>query len=233
MPEMSQWWPWLSLAALGAFHGLNPAMGWLFAVSLGLQERRLRAVVTALGPIALGHALAIGLAAVAVGTLGLVIPQRVLLVLGGAALLGFAAYKVATRFRHPRWVGMRVGPRELVMWSFLMASAHGAGMMLVPVLVAMRGDAVASVMAHAEHLGHLGHQVPGGTASLLPALAAVGLHALAMLAVAGTLAVVVYQYVGVEVLRRVWVNLDLLWVAALVVVGGLALGLGLWPVLGG
>jgi len=229
MPEMSQWWPWISLAALGAFHGLNPAMGWLFAVSLGLQERRLRAVTTALGPIALGHALAIGLAAIAVGALGLVIPQRLLLTLGGAVLLGFAAYKVATRFRHPRWVGMRVGPRELVMWSFLMASAHGAGLMLVPVLVALRGDAVAGALAHAEHLGHMGHQMPDGNDSLLPALAAVGLHSAAMLAVAGTLAVVVYQKVGVEVLRRAWVNLDLIWVGALVIVGGMALGLGLWP----
>jgi hypothetical protein len=233
MPEMSQWWPWLSLLALGAFHGLNPAMGWLFAVSLGLQERRLRAVTMALGPIALGHALAIGLAVVAVSTLGLVIPQRVLLTLGGGVLLAFAAYKVVSRFRHPRWVGMRVGPRELVLWSFLMASAHGAGLMLVPVLVALRGDAVASALAHTEHLGHMGHQPPGRTDSLLPALAAVGLHSVAMLAVAGTLAVVVYQKVGVEVLRRAWVNLDLIWVGALVVVGGMALGLGLWPVLAG
>src|SRR5215204_3188453 len=162
MPEMSQWWPWISLAALGAFHGLNPAMGWLFAVALGLQERRLRAVTAALGPIALGHALAIGLAAVAVGVLGLVIPQRLLLALGGAVLLGFAAYKVATRFRHPRWVGMRIRPRELVLWSLLMASAHGAGLMLVPVLVELRGDGMSSALAQPEHLGHMGHQMPGG-----------------------------------------------------------------------
>ena len=233
MPEMSQWWPWISLAALGAFHGLNPAMGWLFAVSLGLQERRLRAVTIALGPIALGHALAIGLAAVAVGALGLVIPQRLLLASGGVILVGFAAYKVATRFRHPRWVGMRVGPRELVLWSFLMASAHGAGLMLVPVLVGLRGDGVSSVMAHADHLGHMGHEPPGADDSLLPALAAVGLHSFAMLAVAGTIAVVVYQKVGLEVLRRAWVNLDLIWVGALGIVGGIALGLSLWPSLAG
>jgi hypothetical protein len=231
MPEMSQWWPWISLAALGAFHGLNPAMGWLFAVSLGLQERRLRAVVTALGPIALGHALAIGLAVVVVSMLGLVIPQRVLLALGGAALLGFAASKVATRFRHPRWVGMRVTPRELVLWSFLMASAHGAGLMLVPVLAGLRGEGVPSALAHAGHLGHAGHQPTAASDALLPALAAVGLHSLAMLAVAGAIAVVVYQKLGVEVLRRAWVNLDLLWAGALVVTGGIALGLGLWTLL--
>jgi hypothetical protein len=229
MLDLNSSWPWLSLLALGAFHGLNPAMGWLFAVALGLQERRLRAVTTALGPIALGHALAIGLAAVAVGMLGVVIPQRVLLALGGAALLGFAAYKVATRFRHPRWVGMRVSPRELVLWSFLMASAHGAGLMLVPVLAGLRGEGVPSALAHAAHLGHVGHQPPAASDAVLPTLAAVGLHSVAMLAVAGVVAVVVYQKVGVEVLRRAWVNLDFIWTGALVVVGGLALGLSLWP----
>ena len=227
MSELSLSWPWLSLVALGAFHGLNPAMGWLFAVALGLQERRLRAVVAALGPIALGHALAIGAAAIAVGLLGLVLPQRLLLALGGAALLGFAAYKIATRFRHPRWVGMRVTPRELVFWSFLMASAHGAGLMLVPVLVSLRGEGVVS--AHAAHLGHAGHYPSAANDTLLPALAAVGVHAAAMLAVAGVIAVVVYQKVGVEVLRRAWVNLDLLWVGTLAVTGSVALGLALWP----
>jgi hypothetical protein len=233
MPDMSVSWPWLSLALLGAFHGLNPGMGWLFAVALGLQERRLRAVTAALGPIALGHGLAIGLAAIVVGVVGLVIPQQLLLALGGAALLGFAAYKVATRFRHPRWVGMRVSPRELVLWSFLMASAHGAGLMLVPVFAGLRGEGVPSALAHAGHLGHLAHQPSAASDALLPALAAVGLHSAAMLAVAGAIAVVVYQKVGVEVLRRAWVNLDVLWAGALAVAGGIALGLGLGPFLAG
>jgi hypothetical protein len=233
MAALNTYWPWLSLLVLGAFHGLNPAMGWLFAVSLGLQERRLRAVTGALGPIALGHALAIGLAAVVVGVVGLVLPQRLLLAVGGAALLGFAGYKVVTRFRHPRWVGMRVSPRELVLWSFLMASAHGAGLMLVPVLAGLRGEGVPSSLAHADHVSHSGHQASAASDALLPALAAVGLHSAAMLGVAGALAVVVYQRVGVEVLRRAWVNLDLIWVGALAVTGGIALGLSLWPVLAG
>ena len=233
MPELHAIWPWVSLAALGAFHGLNPGMGWLFAVALGLQERRLGAVTAALGPIALGHALAIGGAAVVVGALGVVVPQRLLLAMGGAVLLGFAAYKVATRFRHPRWVGMRVGPRELVLWSFLMASAHGAGLMLAPVLVALRGEGVPSAMAHAGHAGHMDHGVSAAGDALVPAQAAVGVHSAAMLTVAGLVAVVVYQKVGVDVLRRAWVNLDLIWVGALAVTGGIALGLGLWPYLNG
>jgi hypothetical protein len=233
MLDLSSSWPWLSLLALGAFHGLNPAMGWLFAVALGLQERRLQAVITALGPIALGHALAIGLAAVVVSMLGVMIPQRLLLALGGAALLAFAAYKLATRFRHPRWVGMRVGPRELVLWSFLMASAHGAGLMLVPVLAGLRSEGVPSALAHAGHFGHGGHQTSVASDAVRPALAAVGLHSAAMLAVAGVVAVVVYQKLGVEVLRRAWVNLDFIWVGTLIVVGSIALGAGLWPLLTG
>jgi hypothetical protein len=208
-------------------------MGWLFAVALGLQERRLRAVVAALGPIALGHALAIALAGLAVGALGLIVPQRALLTLGGAALIAFAAYKLATRFRHPRWVGMRVTPRQLVFWSFVMASAHGAGLMLVPVLVQLRGEGTSSALAHAEHLGHLGHHSSGGNDALLPTLAAVSLHSAAMLTVAGLLAVVVYQKLGVEVLRRAWVNLDFIWVGVLAITGALALGFGLWPALVG
>jgi hypothetical protein len=233
METLQTFWPWLSLAALGAFHGLNPAMGWLFAVSLGLQERRLRAVIAALGPIALGHALAIALAGLAVGALGLVVPQRALLALGGAALLAFAVSKVITRFRHPRWVGMRVSSRQLVLWSFLMASAHGAGLLLVPVLAGVRGEGVSRASAHAAHLGHVGHQPMAANDALLPTLAAVGLHSLTMLAVAGVIAVVVYQKLGVEVLRRAWINLDLIWVGTLIVVGSIALGAGLWPLLTG
>ncbi len=223
-------WPWLALVALGAFHGLNPAMGWLFAVALGLQERKVGAVTAALGPIALGHALATGVAAIGVGLLGLIIPESLMLLLGGLVLIGFATYKVVTRFRHPRWVGMRVGPRQLVLWSFVMASAHGAGLMLAPVLIGLRGDAVPTALAHSGHAGHAahaGHQAEIGDA-LLPALAAVGLHAAAMLIVAGAIALIVYQKVGVEVLRRAWINLDLIWVGALAVTGSLAIGLSFW-----
>ena len=237
MFELSLSWAWISLVLLGAFHGLNPAMGWLFAVALGFQERRLRAVVAALGPIALGHALAIGLVAVPVGLLGLMIPQDLLLTLTGLVLLGFAGYKIATRFRHPRWVGMRVRPRELVLWSFLMATAHGAGLMLAPVLVRMRGEAVPGALAetaHAEHLGHAGHAghqlTPGGDA-LGPALTGVALHSAAMLAVAALIAVVVYRRLGVDLLRQAWINLDLVWFGAFLLVGGITLGLGIWPLL--
>jgi len=217
-------WPWLSLALLGAFHGLNPAMGWLFAVALGLQEQRLRGVLASLVPIAVGHAASIGLVAVAVGLLQLVVPRVTLLVSGGLVLLGFAAYKVATRFRHRRWVGMRVTSRQLALWSFLMATAHGAGLMLVPVLVHLSGtsDRLATVATeHAGHLAVVGSSVGAG-------LAAVAVHTLAMFLTMGVIAVAVHQLFGVEVLRRAWINLDLIWVAALGLAGLITLALGLW-----
>jgi hypothetical protein len=241
MHPFDSFWPWITLLALGGFHGLNPAMGWLFAVSLGFQERRLHGVVKALGPITLGHALAIAVVAVPFGLLGLVMPQNVLLVIIGLVLLGFAGYKFFTRFRHPRWVGMRVRPRELVLWSFLMATAHGAGLMIVPVLAGMRGDAVPRALAesgHADHMAHMANMMPmdhnspeqvsAGGDALGHAAAAVALHSAAMLVVTGLIAIVVFRKVGVDVLRRAWINLDLIWFGAFVVAGMVTLGLGVW-----
>jgi hypothetical protein len=220
-------WSLLPLIGLGIFHGINPGMGWLFAVALGMQERRLGAVVAALGPIALGHALAIGIVALAIGLLGTFIPAEVLLVAGGLTLLGFAGYKIATRFRHPRWVGMRVSRRELVAWSFLMATAHGAGLMLIPVLVRLRDDGIPAVAAEGHHAHHATHHATTASEPLATALTAVAIHSAAMLGAAALLAVVVYRVVGVGMLRRAWVNLDLVWVGALIVTGGVTLLIGL------
>src|SRR5262247_3417738 len=140
-------WPWLVLVGLGAFHGINPGMGWLFAVALGLQEKSQRAVKRALLPIALGHALSIGVVVLVVGLLQAVLPEQVVRYLC-AALLGVFCLWRLVRARHPRWVGMRVGFRDLMLWSFLMASAHGAGLMLVPLLL---GWSPAAHMTHAHH----------------------------------------------------------------------------------
>jgi hypothetical protein len=226
--------PWLTLALLGAFHGLNPAMGWLFAVSIGFQERRTRAVVGALGPIALGHLLAIAAIAIPVGLLQVVLPERVVMIGGGLALLAYAAYKVITRFRHPRWVGMRITSWELVSWSALMAAAHGAGLMLIPALAGLSHDEPAMAMASPMPEGRAHHmqmvtEHDSGTRALLEALAAVSLHTLAMLLVMGVIAIAVYRWVGVGILRRAWFNLDLVWTGTMAVAGGITLALGLWP----
>jgi hypothetical protein len=213
---VSESWPWLALAVLGAYHGLNPAMGWLFAVALGLQEQRRGAVLQALPPIALGHATAVLLAVLVIGIAQLMVPLDVLRYVCAGVLILFGLYKLA-KHRHPRWVGMRVGFRDLTVWSFLMATAHGAGLMVVPVLLRL-SSAEQMQGAHA-HGAHTGHATITGSTTVLADLAAVGLHTLALFAVMGVIAVVVYEKLGVMILKRTWFNLDLLWAVALVGAG--------------
>ncbi len=215
---MSEAWPWLALALLGVYHGLNPAMGWLFAVALGLQERRLAAVLQALIPVAVGHELSIALAVLVVGMAELVAARDLLRASGALVLIGFGIFKLLRPRSHPRWVGMRVSGTDLVLWSFLMSSAHGAGLMLFPVLLGLPAT------AHAEGLA--GHVLVGdglASPSFLQGLAAVFVHTLAMLAAMAAVAVLVYVRFGVMVLRKAWVNVDALWAAALVLAGVLSL----------
>src|SRR3712207_4382771 len=153
-------WPWLALIVLGAYHGLNPAMGWLFAVGLGLQEGRREAVIRAFWPIALGHAAAVTLVVAALLGAQVVVPLEVLKYVGAGALIVFGLYKLIRR-KHPRWVGMRVGYKDLTAWSFIMASAHGAGLMLVPVLLELSGT-----MQEMEHQAHEAHEHWGHSAHL-------------------------------------------------------------------
>jgi hypothetical protein len=200
----------LAILGLGILHGVNPGMGWLFAVGLGLQERDRRAVWRALLPLALGHALAIA-GALAVGLLlGRFLPVGALKWVVAAALVAFGTERLV-RGRHPRWVGMRVGARDLTLWSLLMASAHGAGLMVLPfVLVAPAPEAA--------HHGHTAH------AAILPTLpgggfAATALHTAGYLLATALVAVVVYEKLGLRLLRQAWINLDLLWGGALVVTG--------------
>jgi hypothetical protein len=199
-------------------------MGWLFAVGLGLQEGRREAVIKAFWPIALGHATAVTLVVAAVLAARVVVPLEVLRYVGAGALILFGLYKLIRR-KHPRWVGMRVGFRDLTAWSFIMASAHGAGLMLVPVLLKLSGT-----MHQMEHRAHVAHEHWGhgvhlflANPAVLADLTAVGLHTLAMFAVMGVIAVVVYEKLGVMILKRTWFNLDLLWAGTLVVAGVITL----------
>ena len=210
-------WPWLALILLGAYHGLNPAMGWLFAVSLGLQEGRREAVIKAFWPIALGHAAAVTLVVAAVLAAQVVVPLDVLKYVGAGALILFGLHKLIRR-KHPRWVGMRVGFRDLMAWSFIIASAHGAGLMLVPVLLKLSGTMQEMEHRAHEHWGHGAHLFLAN-AAVLADFAAVAVHTLAMFAVMGAVAVVVYEKLGVMILKRTWFNLDLVWAGALIVAG--------------
>ncbi|TWG93306.1 hypothetical protein L598_004200000100 [Mesorhizobium sp. J18] len=198
--------PWLMLAGLGAFHGINPAMGWLFSVALGLHRKSRRIVWLSLVPIALGHAVSIAVVMAAVLTIGLVADQRLLELIAGALLIGWAAYHALYGHRHRVRVGMQTGLVGLGLWSFLMATGHGAGLMLVPVVLPLclsSGPAAELTAA----------------GSLPISLAAVGVHMAAMLAVTATVAISVYEWIGVGFLRRGWINLDYLWTAALVGAG--------------
>ena len=253
---MNTLWPWITLALLGAYHGLNPGMGWLFAVALGLQERRRAAVVRAFAPIALGHAVSVAVVVALVGMAQSFVAPATLRVTGAVLLVPFGLYKLLRPLSHPRWVGLRVGFRDLVAWSFLMATAHGAGLMLVPVLlqlpVTSPAPAATPSAAYAalgsqdigvDHSMHAGHHMPRdpvsdaahsnheahlpGAASMgglsLATAAAVGVHTLAMFLVMGILAIVVYEQLGLAILRRAWFNLDRLWAGALILSGALVL----------
>ncbi len=212
---MTEAWPWLTLALLGAYHGVNPAMGWLFAVALGLQEKRLGAVLQALPPIALGHAAAVAVTVALIGAAQLVVAPTTLRYLGAGVLIFFGIYKFLRR-SHPRWVGMRVGFGDLTVWSFLMASAHGAGLMLLPVLFRISSPpAPADHSVHANHLGPAAAIASVASADLL----AVGIHTMATFLVMTLIALLVYQKLGLMLLTRSWFNLDLLWAGTLIAAG--------------
>jgi hypothetical protein len=203
---MNEVWPWLLLAGLGAFHGLNPAMGWLFAVALGLHRRSLAEVLWALPPIALGHLLSVVLVAGAVIASGVVIEGRWLYAIAAVMLIGWGIYIQIYGHRHRVRVGMMAGFGGLLAWSFLMATAHGAGLMLLPAIIPLCFG---------------GSPIPNfaGAGSAGIAIAAVGVHTGAMLTVVTLIAVAVYKWLGLAVLRTAWLNFDRIWSAALVATG--------------
>ena len=208
-------WALLVIAALGAYHGLNPAMGWLFAVALGMQDRSRGSVLRALPAIAVGHELSLVLVAAAVLGLGLFADPAMLRLGAGAALIAFGIFRFARPRAHPRWTTMRVNRRELAWWSFLMSSAHGAGLMVAPVLI---GGAATQAAAHDHAL-----EAASGGVELLTGALGLLLHVAAMVLVMGVVALLVYERLGVAVLRKAWINLDGVWAGAFVLAGVLTL----------
>ncbi|CAG2134645.1 hypothetical protein [Cupriavidus numazuensis] len=203
--QWASWWPWLLIAALGLFHGINPAMGWLFAVALGLHRHKRSVVMLSLLPIALGHALAVAVFVAVALWLGSVIDTRVFARVGGLILIGWAAWHVLRGHRGRPRVGMQAGMAGLACWSFLMAGVHGAGLMLVPVLMPLCASPLSGQISR--------------DSAVAPAVLALGLHTGAMLVAICAVALLVYDRIGVAFLRTGWINLDLVWSAALVLCG--------------
>jgi hypothetical protein len=191
---------WLMVAALGAYHGLNPAMGWLFAVAMGQQERRSAAVLLALPPIAMGHLISVACVVSVATVAGTVLPPDETRRLGAVGVAGFALWLLARRGKHPRWVGMRLRFGALVLWSLLMSTAHGAGLMLLPALLP-------AVPASSLHM----HVV----SAPLPPLLLLVVHTTAMFGGMAAAALLVHHLVGLDFLRRGWINLEIVWIGAL------------------
>jgi hypothetical protein len=207
-PVPSEFWPWLALAGLGAYHGLNPAMGWLFAVALGLHRHNRRLVWLSPLPIAFGHALSIAMVAGAFLGAGYLIDLHAVRIGAGLILIGWALYQWRYGHRHRVRVGMQAGLAGLAVWSFLMATTHGAGLMLWPVLMPLCFPATSE---------------PSSIDPLPTALLGIAIHTLTMLIVTTAVAVMVYEWAGLEILRRSWLNVDLIWTLALLLAGALLL----------
>jgi hypothetical protein len=199
------------MVLLGAFHGINPGMGWLFAVALGMQAGNARGVWRALPPIALGHGLAVGAILMAAALAQMLIPLATLKIVVACCLSTLGVYRL-WRHRHPRFGGMRVGFRDLTVWSFLMASAHGAGIMVLPFLMPMPADVLAAGHTHA------GHVAANTTLPFMGAIA-LALHTCAYLATTALIAQIVYRKLGLALLRTAWLNMDAMWAGALLVTG--------------
>jgi hypothetical protein len=202
-------WLWLGVVAMGVYHGLNPAMGWPLAVANGLTARRERALFATFWPLGAGHFLAMATVLLPFVLLAWIVEwQREIRIAAGVLVLGFGLYRLVVR-RHPRALA-RIAPSRLTAWSFLMATAHGAGLMLLPIALELcgeRGSAAASLVRSAP--------------SIAAAVAIV--HTLAMIVAGLGMAWAVYRLLGLAFLRRAWLNLDLVWAASLVVAGAAAL----------
>jgi hypothetical protein len=219
--------PILTMMVFGAYHGLNPGMGWLFALSVGLQNRSDRAIWSSLLPIAAGHASSLALVAGLVFVSAHYISTPMLEITTALILIGFGIYKIFNYYRHPRWVGMQVGARDLTWWSFLMATAHGAGLMIAPLVLTMALPCVESDMSSMAMTGGHAHMAIASQSMSMAAdlsiVLGILMHTLAMLAVMALVAWFVYKRFGLKILRSHWINFDLIWAGALIIAGAVAL----------
>lgn len=207
-------WLWLAVIASGLYHGINPGMGWPLAVSAGLMQRSPRALAAALGPLAIGHLLAMLLVILPFALLvALVEWQRPIRIGASLLVISFGIYRLVDR-RHPKAL-VRIRPTQLGLWSFAVAIAHGAALMLVPIYLGLCQGADADK----------GHEAASSLigADLSMAVLVAIVHASAMIAAGGSVAWLVYRYLGLKFVSRSWFNLDAIWATSLVLVGSIAL----------
>ena len=204
------------MIVLGAYHGLNPAMGWPLAVANGLSARRSGAVLLTALPLGAGHFAAMAAVLVPLAALAWIVEwSRAIRLAAGALVLLFGVWKLVDT-RHPRALA-RIPPTRLAWWSFLMATAHGAALMLVPFMLrlceAPVADPGAMDRAHGRVMDTLARS------DVATALAVAGVHTIAMMAAGLVMAYAVYRWLGLQFLRRAWFNLDRVWGASLAIAG--------------
>ncbi|MCB2021074.1 MAG: hypothetical protein KDG44_09735 [Burkholderiaceae bacterium] len=210
---------WFGVAAIGAFHGLNPAMGWPLAVANGLSERRGAAVAATFVPLGLGHLLAMALVLVPFALLSWLLAWQRELRIGAAGLVVLFGVSRLFYRRHPRWI-KRVGPSQLLLWSLLMATAHGAALMLLPFYIGLcaapAANASTGLFDHENVMALMG-------ANLGTAVAVSVLHSIAMIGAGLGTAWLFYRWLGLRALRAAWFDLDLVWALSLIAAGAAAL----------
>ena len=211
-------WLWLAIIVSGLYHGINPGMGWPLAVAAGLMDKSPRALLAALWPLSIGH-LAAMLVVLLPFALLLVLAQWQHQIQAGASLLviGFGIWRLLNP-RHPR-VLARIRPNHLALWSFAVAIAHGAGLMLVPIYLGLCQTAGADS----------GHESAAilSAANLEMAMIVSVVHTLAMVSAGGCSAWLVYRYLGLRYVSQSWFNLDTVWALSLILVGAVALAIAL------
>ena len=203
---------WAAILASGVYHGLNPGMGWPLAVAAGLTERRGTAVARTLAPLAAGHLLSIAVVLLPFGALTVLLDwSREIRIAAGLVIIGFSGVLLLYS-RHPRWL-TRMRPTQVTLWSFVVALLHGAGLMLVPMLLGL--CAPPSALASGPSFSTL-----AANAGLALEVAVV--HTAALIAASGLVAGAVYRSLGLEILRRTWFDLRRIWAGSLALVGALA-----------
>ena len=210
---------WWAVILSGAYHGLNPGMGWPLAVSAALMERKAAAMPKALLLLTTGHLLAM---------IAILLPFSLMIwliereyeirLIASFIVIGMGIYLLINS-KHPRYLA-RIHPAKLGLWSFLSAIAHGAALMLVPIYLGI--CQIAEDNGSTENAGHLAAQNLMSN-DLFTALGVSLVHTVSMGLAGALLAILVYFWLGLKFISQAWFNLDKIWACSLILVGAFGL----------